>query len=802
MKKINFNKDWIYYKKGEEENAQAVHLPHDAMLYQKRMPKLKNGDFTAFFPSGDYYYVKTFFADESYCDKTVILEFEGVYMDSKVYLNGKEMGGCVYGYSNFYIDLTHQLNIGQENEIKVFVHCSQVMNSRWYPGNGIYRPVYLHMGNAEHVKQNGITIKTKSINPAVIEISIDAAASSETEVETEIFYQGKSVAEGRGTTCEITIPNAHLWDSDHPDLYEAKVSLKKNGTVLDEETECFGIRTLTWDALYGMKVNDKSIKLQGGCVHHDYGILGACEFERAAYRRIRIMKEAGFNAIRSAHNPMSKVLLRACDELGMYVMDEAFDSWRDNSGMYGYALDFEEEWRKDLEKMVIKDRNHPSVIMYSIGNEISDTARPDGAQLAGEMTELCHQLDSTRPVTVCPNIMMNLLIKKGVKIDVGGGKIPKKEDIVDPLEENKGDKVGGSAMINTIVAVVPTLTKLMMKPKNTETGVAETFAKVDIAGYNYGEKVYEGHHKIRPERIMVGSETLPPNFARNWQLVKKYPYVIGDFMWTGWDYLGEVGVGIYEYGKKRSGFMKPYPAISAYSGAIDLIGHPDIISYWAAIVWGKYKKPYIAVRPVNHTGEKTKFSAYRHTDAVSSWSWPGCEGKKARIEVYSQGHTIELFKNKKSLGKKELKEFFATFDTVYQSGTIEAVSYDKSGREISRAQLKSAGKETMLTVKAENDTIYANGEDLAFINVEVTDKNGIIKMLSEKKVSVSIEGAGTLLGVGSGNPKTTERYTGNSFTTYQGRMQVVVRSGYQAGKIKVLLTADGLPESSVIIQVK
>ncbi len=801
MKKINFNKDWSYYKKGEEENVQVVHLPHDAMLYQKRLPKLKNGNFTGFFPSGDYYYVKKFFADESFRDKNAILEFEGVYMDSKVYLNGKELGGCVYGYSNFYIDLTQQLNIGQENEIKVFVHCSQVPNSRWYPGNGIYRPVYLYLGNAEHIKQNGITIKTKSIQPAVIGISIDTTASSEAEVKTEIFYRGKWVAEGKGTTCELTIPNAHLWDIDHPNLYKARVTLMKNGTVLDEETECFGIRTLTWNAQYGLKVNDKCIKLQGGCVHHDNGILGACEFERAAYRRIKIMKEAGFNAIRSSHYPLSKVLLRACDELGMYVMDEAFDSWRDNGGMYGYVLDFEEEWKKDLEKMVVKDRNHPSVIMYSIGNEISDTARPDGAELAGEMTKLCHDLDSTRPVTVCPNIMMNMLARKGVKIGVGSG-TPEKGDVVDPLEENKDDKIGGSAMINIMVAAAPAVMKLMMKPKNTEAGVAETFANVDIAGYNYGDKVYEGHHELCPERIMVGSETMPPQIAKNWELVKKYPYIIGDFMWTGWDYLGEVGAGVYDYGKKSGGFMKPYPTISAYTGAIDLIGYRDTISYLAAIVWGEYKKPYIAVRPVNHSGEKTKFSGYRHTDAVNSWSWPGCEGKKARIEVYSQGHSVELFKDKESLGKKELKEFVAAFDTVYQPGSLEAVSYDKAGRQIARAQLKSAGTETILKVKAENDMIFANGEDLAYINVEVTDKNGIIKMLSEKKVSVSVEGAGTLQGVGSGNPRTSEVYIGNSFTTYQGRMQVIVRSGYQAGEIKVLITTDGLPESSVIIRVK
>lgn len=797
MKKQSFNENWVYYQKGKENEKTKITLPHDAMIHRERIPKLKNGSYTGFFPSGDYYYVKQFFADETLAGQTVILEFEGVYMDSTVYLNGEKIGGCVYGYSNFYVELTDKLILNQENEIKVFVHCSQVPNARWYPGNGIYRPVNLYVGNKEHIKLDGVRIITKKLKPAVVELQIETTAV-DADVETEIFYGEKIVARCSGTACEVEIPDAELWDAEHPNLYTAKVSLKREGNVLDETSEMFGIRSLAWNAQEGLLVNGKSVKLRGGCVHHDNGILGACEFERAAFRRIRIMKETGFNAIRSSHYPLSKQMLKACDELGMYVMDEAFDSWRENGGMYGYVLYFEEEWRNDLRKMLVKDRNHPCVIMYSIGNEITDTAKPEGVELTKIMTDFCHSIDPTRPVTVCPNVMMNMLNQKGINLSIGEGE-PKKEDVTDPLLEEKDSKMGGSAMINIVVAAAPTIMKLMLKPKSAEKGVGGTFSNVDIAGYNYGHAVYEGHHKMNPNRIMVGSETMPPGIAKNWELVKKHPYVIGDFMWTGWDYLGEAGAGYIEYGKKSGGFTKPYPALTAYTGVIDLTGFRDSIGYLAGIVWGTYGKPYIGVRPVNLYKEKTIYSGYRHTDVVNSWTWPGCEGKTTEVQVFSQGSEIELYLNGKKIGRKPLKECTAKFKLTYHPGTLEAISYDSRGRELERERLKTAGEKTMLRIEPEQDTIRADGEDIAYMNIAITDQNGILNMSTEKRVSVKVEGEGTLQAVGSANPKATESYTGGYFTTYKGRMQAIVRSTKIAGDIRVICTAEGLEEQQIVI---
>lgn len=807
MKKEDFNRNWTYCPVGKEEKAERITLPHDAMIHQERIPRLKNGSYTGFYPCGDYYYIKRFFAEENLQDQSVIVEFEGVYMDSTVWLNGEEVGGHVYGYSNFYVDLTGKLKIGEENELKVLVHASQVPNARWYPGNGIYRPVSLYTGASGHILPDGICIQTVSISPAVIRVQAETSlAGTEYSLFTEIYERneedpeepGRLIAHGEGNSCIIEIPEAKLWDTEHPNLYLAIVHLYRDGKEIDAAQEEFGIRSLSWNAEKGLLVNGESVKLRGGCVHHDNGILGACEFEQAAMRRVRIMKEAGFNAIRSSHYPLSKEMLRACDRLGMYVMDEAFDTWRENGGLYGYALYFEEEWQKDLRNMIRKDRNHPSVIMYSIGNEITDTARPEGVELTKIMTEFCHSIDDTRPVTVCPNVMMNMLNQKGINLAISDQE-PHKEDVTDPLLEEEDSQLGGSAMINIVVAAAPAIMKWMLKPKSAEKGVGGCFENVDIAGYNYGHSVYEGHHKMHPERIMVGSETMPPEIVKNWALVEKYPYVIGDFMWTGWDYLGEAGAGFVEYGKKAGGFTKPYPARTAYTGVIDLTGHRDALSYLAGTAWGLEEKPYIGVRPINHYSEKVSYSGYRNTDVVDSWTWPDCDGKKTEVSVFGRGYTAELFINGKSQGRKKLQDCVAKFRVIYYPGAIRAVIYDIDDRVISYNELYTAEEDTILSVSADRSRIPADESEIVFLDAEITDKKQICKMLSDKQVTVTVEGPGTLQGIGSADPKAMQSYVGNQFWTYRGRMQAIIRSTGETGEIHVTFSANGLPPETVTI---
>ena len=800
MQRNNFNALWTFYKKGHEKESQVVDLPHDAMIHEKRIPKLKNGPLTSEFPGGDYFYTKMLPGREEYAGKTVMLEFEGIYMDSQVYLNDELIGGRVYGYSNFYVDLTDKLRIGKDNEIKVFVHNSQVPNARWYSGSGMYRPVKLIVANREHIDLDGVKIVTKSYDPALLELTVKATTAGAAKIRTEISYAGKVVATCAGEKCEVTIPHVRLWDEHHPNLYLAKVSLIKGEEVLDVVEERFGIRKIEWNAAQGLMINGKGVKLLGGCVHHDNGMLGACAFEAAEYRRIKILKEAGFNAIRSAHNPISKAMLNACDELGMYVMDEAFDNWMKNPGTYGHVLYFAEEWEKDLRDMVLKDLNHPSVVMYSTGNEITDTAFADGIELAGKMTRLCHDLDDSRPVTCCINLFLNILAQKGGAPKIADSKISR-EDVPDPLAEDKDSQMGGSMFINLLVATGPFLQKVLMTPKASDKATSAAYSKLDIAGYNYGYPLYRKHHEFHPDRVMLGSETHSADIAKNWEQVKNAPYVIGDFIWSAWEYLGECGAGVIDYNKKTGTYTKPYPVIVSGCGAIDITGFKDTYAYLTAIVRDRYEIPYIGVRPVDRSGEKMIPAMARNTDAINSWSWNGCDGKKASIEVYSRGQSVELIQDGKSLGKKQLKEFTAKFDTLYRPGTLEAISFDAKGKELGRSALRSASEETVLTVTPEGTVLKANGEDLAYIVVNITDNEGIVKMLAEKTIHVNVEGAGTLQAVGSGNPRTTEDYTGSSFTTYHGRMIAVVRSGFEKGETKVTLSAKDLEEKVITITV-
>ena len=794
MLRKNFNADWKFYKEGSEGSSVDVHLPHDAMLLEDRLPRLKNGSSVGFFPGGTYYYVKNIFGEDEYKDKCVFVEFEGIYMNSKVFINGELVGGRLYGYSDFSVDLTGKLMIGKDNELKVVANNSQVPNARWYPGSGIYRPVKLIVAEKEHIELNGVKIVTKSYKPAVIEISVEKIGTG--TIETEIYKDGKLVATVFGDKTEVEIPNAKLWNEDTPELYDAKVLMKKDGSVIDEAHETFGIRMLEWSK-NGLHINGTSVKLRGGCIHHDNGPLGACGFAAAEERRVRILKEAGFNAIRSAHNPISRATLDACDRLGVYIMDEAFDAWQQKKCDYDYGLYFDEEWERDLTSMVKKDMNHPAVIMYSIGNEIGDTALPSGIELTDKMTKLCHEIDGSRPVTVGINLLLNRMAKMGVSLN--SNKVSK-DDITDPRLEEKDGKASGSLLINILVSFLPKVMNLLVKPKPTDKVTRDSYEKVDIAGYNYGNNMFEAHLEKHPDRIIVGTETYPHEIAKNWSIVEKYPNVIGDFMWTSWDYLGEAGMGCIDYGKSSGAFSKPYPAISAGAGAVDITGYIDVPAMQAAAVWKQRKNPCIAVRPVNHSGEKAFFGQWRNTDAIRNWTYRGYENRQAEIEVYGMGASVDLLQDGKSIGRKPYKECKAVYKTTYTPGILEAVSYDNDGREIGRDLLKTAAEATVLTVQAEQKVIKADGEDLAFLVINVTDNEGIVKGLDEKKVTVQVEGAGILQAIGSGDPRTKEKYTGNSFTTYHGRLIAIVRSGMETGEIKVTASAKDLKSQQVIIR--
>ena len=791
MRKQLFDLGWSFWKDGEEHDKKTVDLPYDAMRFEDRVPLLKGGCATGYFPGGKYYYEKTLMVDDAMQNGTTVLEFEGVYQKSTVLLNGKKVGGRIYGYSDFLVDLTGKLEPG-ENTIRVEADNTQYCNARWYTGSGIYKDVWLYTAGEHYIAPFGVHVRTKSTEPAVISVTVDAVFSEGMELFTEVLCPcGTVVASGTGPSLELKIPDAKLWTVETPYLYTLHVTLRDGTTVLDEASERFGIRTLAWNAREGFLVNGTSVKLKGGCVHEDNGPLGANSFKAAEVRRMQKMKECGYNAVRYSHNPAGKAFLDACDEVGLYVMDETFDTWVNTKNDYDYANYFETEWEKDLTDMVRMAENHPSVVMYSIGNEIYFKDIEAAVPISDRLIAKTKELDDSRPVVNCLNPLMTLM---------GGGAVDpaKREETADPAPTEDADAARGSLLVNMLITAAPKLLRLLCKEKKIRT-LDPVLEPLDIVGFNYGDHLYYDHHSDYPDRVIVGSETLPAKLAENWPKIETHPYLIGDFMWTAWDYLGESGVGLPVY-NERASFTRPYPCISADCASIDMAGNIDTQGWFTAIVWGHRQDPLIAVHPVDHTGDKVEMGRWRKTDALHSWTFQGQEGKKAVIDVYSPGDTVELFQDGTSLGKQKTEQFCASFETTYTPGTLEAVSY-RFGRVIGRDRLSTAKAERVLRLEPETTSLKADGMDLCFVPIVLGDVDGTPDMLDDRKVTVTVDGPAELLAVGSGNALTEETFYGNTYTTFRGRMLAVLRAGTEPGTVTVTASAEGLEPCCVSVEV-
>lgn len=780
MQKIKLNQNWTFWKDGCEAEKKVIRLPHDAMVAEERQPEMFKGNMSGFFPGGKYVYEKKLFGEAAWENQRVLLEFEGVYMDSSVYLNGEKLGGWIYGYTDFFVDLSGKLKIGEENILRVVADNSRTPNSRWYTGSGIYRDVWLWTGNTSCILPDGIRVKTLSIKPAVADISIAVENAEGCEIVFAVYDGESRVVSGSGSQAQLEIADAKLWDAEHPHLYTIRAELKRDGAVIDSDEARFGLRTLVWDAQKGFQINGSTVKLRGGCIHHDHGLLGAAYNSKAERRRVRRMKEMGFNAIRCAHNPFSRDFMDICDELGMYVLEESFDQWKIPQSDFDYALHFDTEWKKDIEALVRICYNHPSVIMYCSGNEIPDTGLPHGAIISKAIADLMKTLDDTRPVMLAINSMLSMMAAKMAE------------------QKEKAKENVGSQEVNDIVTLLPKI-RANITADNLEPLLAGCLAPVDIVGYNYGENLYEGIHRIAPDRIILSSETFPSRLGGDWKLAMNNNHIIGNFMWSAWDYLGEAGVGLPIYGTTQAPFTKAYPALTGACACFDITGFADSQAYYTAVLWGAYQKPYIGVRPVDHAGEEYTIGLWRLTDAVNSWTWPGQEGKVADIEIYAPGTCVELIQNGVSLGKQPIENCRAFFKAEYRTGSLEAVCFDESENELARNVLSTAKDDEQLTVVAEDASIQAGGEDICFVNIAITDAAGTVKMLRDRKIRVQVEG-GELLAVGSGNPESTERFDAGAYTSYHGRVTAIV-AGYEAGKLRVTASAEGLPDASVEIEV-
>lgn len=791
MKKTLFNRDWLFYKDGCKADAQTVQLPHDAMLYEKRSPENTAG--LGYFPGGKYYYEKAFSWSHEYDGKTLILEFEGVYRHTTVFVNGKKAAYWAYGYTQFYVDLTPYLNPGQENTVLVEADNSLQPNSRWYSGSGIYRNVSLWIGGSTYLHPESVRITTKSHAPAVIEVAVDTGPKL--AVRTDILYHGNLIATAEGQKTEIGIPDAHFWDDGHPELYTAHITLSdSDGNVLDEAEEAFGIRTIAWNAREGLLINGNTKKLRGACIHHDNGVLGACAFPDAEARKVRILKEAGFNAIRSAHNPCSKSLLEACDRYGVYVMDEAFDSWYIAKNSQDYAINFDAWHQKDLSAMVKKDYNHPSVIAYSIGNEVIETAQEQGIALAGEMRGLIHSLDTTRPVTCGISITQNIDEYKSMesaKEQYMGGIEKKEKPQKRQTQAAPGLQVTAEMMsgINMFMAKLGMDNEAKAATQDAEDALHGVCRYLDIPGYNYGEEKYRYDTVHCPDRVVVHSETHHTQLFEHWALVEANPHITGDFMWVGWDHLGEAGIGALGYPSRGGiGFDKPYPYLTSGSGIIDITGfrHPE--SYWAQMVWHLRQEPVIAVEPVERSGEPYMMSYWNDTEGVSSWSWAGLAGKEATVKVYTPEAEAELILNGTVIARRPVEKNMAVFTVPYEAGRLQARVFNAQGQLTGTAELATAQPEEVITATVDKAILRANGQDLAFIDIALTDAAGIVHVYPDTVLTVTVSGAGSLQGLGSGAVFTEDSFVSGTCHSFYGRGLAVIRAGYQAGDIVVKIT--------------
>lgn len=786
MKTIKWNEDWKFWRDEHAfalvwnipEHATEVTLPHDSMISQVAYEDSQNMVHTGFRDGENLVYVKHYQSKPEDINKKLMLKFEGVYMNAFVYVNEQLAAQSPFGYTTFYVPLNPYLRIGEINEIRVIVKNKNMSNSRWYSGSGIYRDVYFLESETTYLVPEGTQIETTFLSNELgvvqvkTEVKNEAYHNQHLLVETRLYNQEKQVVAIERTPLtlfgqseryirqQITVSMPLKWSADTPNLYTCTSRLLDSGTqkCYDTHEERFGMRMMRIDAKQGLRINDEVVKLRGACIHHDSGLLGAATYEDAQYRQVKKLKEAGFNSIRMAHHPMAPAMLRACDEIGMYVMDETFDMWTRHKSDFDYSLYFQTWWEKDVEAMVRKDFNHPSVILYSLGNEIPEVATDLGAKVCYELNEKVKALDPTRYTLVS----VNGVFAAGEDVDV----IVK--DVVSDLEA-EGFAV---SHINHFMALMDKhMDRIVMHDAITKR-LEIVQAQVDISGYNYMAARYETDGHQYPNRVIVGSETYPPEIARNWRLVDKLNHVIGDFTWTGWDYIGEAGVGIPAYQLGEGGFGAKFPCQLAYCGDIDLLGYRRPLSYYREIVFGLRQEPYIAVQKPEHYGKTLIKTPWILSDTIHSWSFQGYEGQPVVVEVYGQGDEVELYINDTCVGRQAIDpegDWVTRFEVNYQSGQIKTLLY-KNKLVIGDDSINTASETGHLVIAS-----IEKFQELVYITFEYQDTQGRLITNQDVTFEVMDVDGGILLGLGSSNPKYDIQYTSKQTNTFQGRAMAVCK---------------------------
>jgi beta-galactosidase len=716
------------------------------------------------FVGGTAWYRKHFTLTPDDAKKLVAVRFDGVYMNADFWINGHSLGNHPYGYTSFEFDLTPHLKpAGQKNVLAVRVR-NEGNNSRFYSGSGIYRHTWLTVTDPVHVPTCGVFVSTPEISKdkAVVRITTevrnDSKARANVVVRTRVLdATGKVLKttdsrlllpanETRPVEQTLEVRSPKLWSLEAPELYSAEVEIVAARKTVDAVSTRFGIRKIEVDAERGFRINGQMLKLMGGCIHHDNGPLGAAAIDRAEERRIELLKANGFNAIRTSHNPPSPAFLDACDRLGMLVVDEAFDCWERAKNPQDYHVNFKEWSDRDIASMVRRDRNHASVVMWSIGNEIPEQFRTNAVPIQKRLRESVLSHDPTR------------LITQGVCND--GGQVT----------------------------------------RNWDTLSDPAFTHLDVGGYNYLPNHYEGDHARHPERVILGTESYPKEFFDYWSLVEKHPYVIGDFVWTAMDYLGESGIGHSVVGTGRSPFFLPWPWFNAWCGDLDICGFKKPQSFYRDVVWRRSQIEMAVHAPIPE-GQRERVSGWGWPDEAQSWNWSGQEGKPLQVAVYSRCESVRLELNGQVIGEKPVSaatKLTAKFDVPYAPGELKAIGLIQ-GKAVAEKILNTSGVPKQVKLIADRNNLRADRNDLSYVTVEIVDADGRRIPNADIPVRFSVTGAGELAAQGNGSPNTPASFRAPLRRTFEGRCLVILRPNGVPGSIQLKAEAEGLEASQITV---
>lgn len=788
QRRINFDGSWRFLK-GDAEGAQqpgfddsgwrVVQLPHDWAI--EGPFEEKNGSSTGGLPvAGTGWYRKTFTLPETARGREITILFDGAMSNARVWLNGQELGSRPYGYSSFYFDLTGKLRFGAEANALAVKLAPEERASRFYPGAGIYRNVWLDVTDPVHVSEWGTYVtapiasdKLSAIN-VTTEISNNTAQDARVTLRTSVLdAAGKQVIQrsdnatvpaGKplSAAVELTLQNPQLWKLDRPYLYNIVSEVLEGARVVDRYVTPFGIRAIAFNKERGFQLNGRQVKLQGVCLHSDLGPLGMAVNRRAIEREFEILKAAGVNAIRTSHNPPSPEFLDAADQLGLLVIDETFDMWRIPKVPNGYSKYFDEWSERDARDMARRDRNHPSIVLWSVGNEVGEQGRPDGWQVAKRLVDFFHSEDPTRPTTAAFDNWQNAIKNKLAEtVDIPGFNY-KPEHYAEILKDHPDWLIYGSETASTV----------------SSRGVYH------LPLQNYGKHPSK---QVTSYDVVAPFWANPPDvdFAYEDQLPNQ---VLGEFVWTGFDYLGEPTP--YN-GGGRAG-PSDWPARSSYFGMVDLDGFPKDRYYLYQSRWTT--KPMVHLLP--------------------HWNWSA--GMTIPVMAYSNADEVELFLNGKSLGRK--KKFAETFEIPvginvapslkfatkyrfvwqvdYQPGTLRAVAY-KDGKQAAADEVRTAGPAARIKLTPDRATIQADGEDLSYVTVRIEDKDGNLAPSANNMLRFALTGPAEIAAVDNGNAASDEPFQADHHSAFNGMALVIVRSkAGEAGRAHVTASAEGLTQGS------